>query len=206
MRRRTLPALAAAAVMACTPGQTERRGDAAETGMADTGAATTMTTGADTATTGTPAGENPAGLEGIFSRLELANTAEIETSRLAATRASSAEVKQIAQKLVTEHTRNRTELEALARKKGITPLDRAGGSTARDTSGVLALEGLAGAAFDSAFVAAQIEVHQANLHAIRNQLLPSAQDADVRQYLEKTQTAMQGHLADLEQMQGGSGS
>jgi putative membrane protein len=198
MRITFLPALA------CTPGQTERRGDASESGMADS--ANVSTNPADTATSGTPTGANTAGLEGIFSRLELANTAEIETSRLGVSKAQSPKVKQIAQQLVTHHTQNRTELEALAKKKGITPLDRAGGSTTRDTSGTLALKGLDGAAFDSAFVAAQIEAHQANLDAIRNQMLPSTQDPEVRQFLEKTQTAMQKHLTSLRQAQGRSTS
>jgi putative membrane protein len=194
MRSSVIPAVAAALVMACTPAQTERRGDrsaGAETGMS----------GSDTATSGTPTGETAPALSGILSRLELANTAEIETSELASSQAQSPEVKRIARRLVTEHTENRSELEALAKQKGADLIDAAGGSTKRDTAGVLALKGLQGAAFDSAFVAAQIETHRANLDAIQNQLLPSTQDQEVRRYLEKTQAAMRQHLASLEQAQ-----
>ena len=195
MRWSVVSAVAAALVMACTPAQTERRG------ARDAGAETAMNA-ADTASSGTPTGETAPSLSGLLSRLELANTAEIETGRLATTQARSPAVKQIARQLVTEHTKNRSELETLAQQKGVEILDPAGGSTTRDTSGVLALKGLKGAAFDSAFVVSQIETHQANLDAIRNQLLPSAQDQEVRRYLEKTQAAMQKHLESLQQVQG----
>jgi putative membrane protein len=195
MRSLMIPAAAAAFMMACTPAQTERRsGD-------DTGAETGMRAG-DTATTGTPMGDRAPSLSGIVSRLELANWAEIETSRLATTQARSAQVKEIARQLVTDHTKSRSELEALAKQKGIDVLPPEGGSTRQDTIGVLALKGLKGAAFDSAFVQAQIKVHQENLDAIQNQLLPSAQDEELRQYLEKTQADMQKHLAKLQQIQG----
>jgi putative membrane protein len=193
MRVMMLPALVAAGLMACTPGETERRsGDPDESGMA----------ARETASTGTPTGTNAPGLSGVFSRLELANTAEIETSRLVAEKARSAEVKQLARRILDHHVKNRSELEALAKKKNVDVLPPAGGTTARDTSGVLALRGLEGAALDSAYVESQIEAHRANIDAIRNQMLPSTDDADVRQFLQKTVASMEEHLTGLEQAQG----
>ena len=195
MRMLVVPALVAAGLMACTPGETERRhGDADESAMVSK----------DTASTGTPVGTGAAGLNGVFSRLELANTAEIETSRLVAEKSRSAEVKQLARRIQNDHTANRKELEALAKRKGVDPLPPSGGSTARDTSGVLALKGLEGAALDSAYVGAQIEAHQANIDAIRNQLLPSTDDAEVRRFLEKTVASMEDHLTNLEKVRGPS--
>jgi putative membrane protein len=177
----------------------DRRQDAAaggsESGMrADTG-------GTDTASSGTPTGEGGASLSGILSRLELANSAEIQISELGTSRAQSPRVKQIAQTLVASHEKNRQELEALAKEKGVSLLPAAGGNTARDTAGVLALRSLKGAEFDSAFVSAQIEAHQANIDAIRRQMLPAAQDQDVRQYLQKTLAAMEKHLTTLQEIQ-----
>jgi putative membrane protein len=171
-----------------------------ETGMtADTGGSAAA---GDTASTGTPTGEGPASLSGILSRLELVNTAEIQTSELAAKQAQSPAVKKIAGMLVTHHQKNRTELETLAQQKGVDLVPASGGNTARDTAGVLALRSLQGADFDTAYVAGQLEAHRSNLDAIRNQMLPAAQDADVRRFLEKTQTAMEKHLANLEEIQG----
>jgi len=71
----------------------------------------------------------------------------------------------------------------------------------RDTSGVLALKSLEGAEFDSAYVTAQLEAHRANIDAIRAQLLPAAQDADARQFLQKTLAAMEKHQAALQGVQ-----
>ena len=204
MRPKFAPIVGLAVLFACT--QNDRRDTAAgggsEIGMsADTTVGSDTVVGTDTASSGTATGAGDASLSGIFSRLELANTAEIQTSELAATQARSPEVRRMAQRLVTDHTKNRNELEALAQSKGVNVLPPAGGNTARDTSGVLALKSLEGAEFDSAFVAAQVEAHRTNIDAIRNQMLPAAQDADVRQHLQKTQTAMEKHLADLQEIQ-----
>jgi putative membrane protein len=192
-----LPAVAVV-LSACSPGQTDRRQGAADAGSSSD----TITTGSvDTASSGTPTGEGTASASGILSRLEEANSAEIESSRLAARQGQTPAVRKIAQQLVLQHDRNRKELEALAQRKQIDLVGRAGGTTVRDTSGVLALKGLSGARFDSAFVAAQIQAHRTNIEAIQGQMLPAASDPDIRQYLEKTRAEMEKHLADLEAAQ-----
>jgi putative membrane protein len=155
----------------------------------------------DTASSGTPTGEGPASLSGVLSRLEEANSAEIETSKLAARQGQSPAVRQIAQQLVVQHDRNRKELEALAQRKKIELLGRAGGSTARDTAGVLALKGMSGREFDSTYVSGQIQAHRANIEAIQDQMLPAAADPDVHQYLAKTRADMEKHLAALQAAQ-----
>ena len=204
MRPTFVPTVGLAVLFACTPGgrQDSARPGESETGLStDTTLSTDTAVGTDTASSGTATGAGEASLSGVLSRLELANSAEIQTGKLAAKQARSAEVKRIAQQLVTEHTKNRGELEALAQNKGVNVLPPEGGNTARDTAGVLALKGLEGAAFDSAFVAAQVEAHRTNIDAIRNQMLPATQDIDVRQFLEKTQQAMEKHLTSLQEIQ-----
>ena len=197
MRHHIATTMGLALLLAC--GQTGR--DTAPAAGAEAGGETGMTSG-DTASSGTPTGEGEASLSGILSQLELANTAEIQTSELATERAQSPAVKEMATQLLAHHRKNRTELEALAREKSTELVPAAGGSTSRDTSGAQPLRGLEGAAFDSAFVAGQIQAHRTNIDAIGNQLLPAAQDADVREYLQKTQAAMEKHLAGLEDIQG----
>jgi putative membrane protein len=192
-----LPAVAVV-LSACSPGQTDRRQGAADAGSSSD----TITTGSvDTASSGTRTGEGAASASGILSRLEEANIAEIETSKLAARQGQTPAVRKIAQQLVMQHDQNRKELEALAQRKQIELVGRSGGSTVRDTSGVLVLKGLTGRQFDSAFVAAQIEAHRTNIEAIQGQLLPAASDPDIRQYLEKTRAEMEKHLASLEAAQ-----
>lgn len=190
-------------LLACGPGERESAPSAGgnESGMAGDTAAVSAAPG-DTASSGTATGKGEASLSGILSRLELANTAEIQTSRLATEQAQSPAVKKIAEQLLAEHTKNRETLESLAQQKGVDLVSVAGGTTARETTGVLALKSLSGADFDTAFVAAQVEAHRTNINAIENQLLPAAEDADVRGYLQKTQAAMEKHLANLQEIQG----
>ena len=203
MRPRITTIMGLALLFACGEGGREGApgaGTAGETGMSADTAGTAS--GDDTASTGTPTGTGEASLSGLLSRLELANTAEIETSELATKQAQSPAVKKMASTLLAHHRQNRTELESLAQQKNVDLVPAEGGSTSRDTAGVLALRGLQGAAFDSAFVTAQIEAHETNIDAIRSQLLPAAQDAEVRQFLQKTQTAMEKHLGGLREIQG----
>jgi putative membrane protein len=196
MRPHVTTIMGLALLLACGGGDREAApaggtaGGANETGMS-----------ADTASTGTPTGEGEASLGGILSRLELANTAEMQTSELATKQARAPAVKRMAEQLLTHHRQNRTELRTLAKQKGVDLVPAQGGSTARDTAGVLALRSLEGADFDTAFVAGQIEAHRTNIDAIRHQMLPAAQDAEVRQFLQKTQAAMEKHLAGLEEIQ-----
>lgn len=202
MRRCLVITVGLSLLLACGTGERENLPAAGgnESGMAADTAAVSTAPG-DTASSGTPTGERDARLGGILSRLEVANTAEIQTSRLATERAQSPAVKQIAEQLLAQHTKNREALEALAQQKGVDLVPAAGGSTVRDTVGEAALRSLSGADFDTAFVAAQVEAHRTNIDAVRNQLLPTADDADVRSYLQKTQAAMEKHLADLQEIQ-----
>ncbi len=187
-----------ALLLACGGGER----DAAPPGTAGEAAGETGMAAGDTASSGTPTGEGEASLSGILSRLELANTAEIQTSEAATQRARSPAVKKMATQLLTHHRQNRTELEALAKQKGIELVAPVGGNTARDTSGVLVLKSLEGAAFDSAFVAGQVEAHRTNIDAIQGQLLPAARDPQVREYLQKTLASMQKHQRELQELQG----
>lgn len=152
--------------------------------------------------TGMTAGDTvraEAGLNGILSRLEIANAAEIRSAELAAERAEASAVKAIANRLETDHARNQSELQSLAGQKDVDLVPASGGRTPPDTAGLVALKGLEGADFDSAFVLGQIRAHEANIEAIEQQLLPATDDAEVRRFLEQTVTAMKQHLDGLEQ-------
>ncbi|MBA3521464.1 MAG: DUF4142 domain-containing protein [Gemmatimonadales bacterium] len=193
MRSATLSALALAALIGCSPGSNDRQqgGAAGESGMGDT-------MGAPLGDTASATGSNtPVTPAGILSQISTSNAAEITMSRPAAKKAQSPAVKQIANQLVKEHTQNQKELEALARQVDV-DLTAAAGGSAPDSA---EMAGLSGAEFDRAFVGKQIEAHQANISSVQNQFLPAAQNPQVRSYLQKTLTSLQGHLASLEKAQ-----
>jgi putative membrane protein len=198
-------------VLACSSGDNRRGGD---TGMADSAAGglsshDTMPSMSDSGvTTGAVSGNTAATPVGILSELNVANTTEIQLSTLASKKASSAQVKAIARKLATDHTRNREQVRALAQKLDVTLTPKQGGSvSAADSAAMPAdLEGKSGADFDQAFVQHEIQDHQANIDRIQSQILPSVQNDQIKSYLQKTVTEMQGHLSSLKQVQQQLGS
>jgi putative membrane protein len=150
--------------------------------------------------TGGVAGEGETTPAGVLSQMNVANTTEIGLSKLATRKASSPQVKQIARKLVADHTKNREEVRALAQKVNVTLTPTQGGSISSADSAALPqdLQNLSGAAFDKAWLRHQIEAHNTNIQRIQNQTLPAVQDPRIKTYLQKTLTDMQTHLASLE--------
>ncbi|HZB27575.1 MAG TPA: DUF4142 domain-containing protein [Gemmatimonadales bacterium] len=201
-----IPSAAALLLMiSCSPDSNRQGGD---TGMAEgapggiSSRDTMPRSGADTA------GMDDAGPAGVLSQMNVANTTEIQLSTLAAKKASAPAVKQIAQKLTTDHTKNREQVQALARQLGVNLVPVKGGSvSAADSVAMPAdLVGKAGAEFDRAFIEHEIQDHQANTQRIETQLLPAAESPQLKEYLEKTLTEMKGHLASLEQVRQQLGS
>jgi putative membrane protein len=63
------------------------------------------------------------------------------------------------------------------------------------------LQAKTGAEFDRAFIQHEIDDHQSNVDKIQKQILPSLQNEQIKTYLQKTVTEMQGHLSSLKQVQ-----
>lgn len=193
MRSGGFTTVALSLLISCSPAA---GGRGTETGMADDPALSTTRDSAGAYAGGaTPAG--------MFSQLYVANTTEIQLAKLAAKQATSPEVRRIARKLATDHSKNRDQLRALAQKLSV-PLDPSPGgkiSAADSAAAPPGLLGKRGPDFDRAFLAHEIEAHRNNIGKIRSQLLPAAPNDQVKTYLQKTLAEMQDHLADLEQVQ-----
>jgi putative membrane protein len=201
MRSAILPAAALALLTFCSPGNNRQ----SDTGMASDGSGGMSSR--DTAPSSAPApaatdtgGTTEATPAAILSQMNVSNTMEIQLSRLAAKQATSPAVKRIATQLVTDHSKNRQEVTALAKKLKVSLTPAAGGNvTAADSAAMPAdLKSATGAEFDRAFVQHQIQLHHSNMEKIQNQTLPAVQDTQVKAYLQKTLKEMQGHLATLE--------
>lgn len=201
MRSALLPAAALALLTFCSPGN-DRQSD---TGMAndpaggmssrDTAASSAPAPAGGAAGTGTEA-TPPA----ILSQMNVANTMEIQLSRMASKQATTPAVKRIAAQLVTDHSKNRNEVTALAKKLNASLTPAAGGSVSASDSAAMPaeLQGKSGAEFDRAFIQHQIQLHRNNIAKIESQLLPAVQEPQLKAYLQKTLKEMQGHLATLE--------
>jgi putative membrane protein len=178
--------------------------------MADNGAGgfnsrdtipTPTTTAADTSTR--PAASVASESAGILSQLNLANTTEIQLASLAAKKASSPQVKQIAARLAADHRKNREQLGALAQKLNVALTPAQGGNVSAADSVVTPpdLQQTTGRGFDRAFIQQEINDHQSNIEKLQTQAIPSAENAEIKSYLQQTLSEMQSHLARLKQVQ-----
>jgi putative membrane protein len=142
---------------------------------------------------------------GILGVLDASNAGEIAIATLAQRKAHSPEVKQVARMLVTDHTKNRQQVQRLAQRTGDAPKPTAEAS-ADAAAARRNLEQKSGVDFDRAFLDQQIRHHQAELDQLRNVLLPAARDEQTRTLIEQTIPVVEGHLATLQQLAGGKPS
>ncbi len=137
-----------------------------------------------------------------------ANDADIENGRLAQERGRSADVKSFGALMVSDHTALNEQAGQLAQAAGLTPADNA-------TSQQLAtqhqavkqrLEQLQGAAFDTAYIANEVNFHQTVLDALDQTLIPNAQNPDLRNLLNTARTQIEAHLNRARDIQGKLGN
>ncbi len=209
MRSTLLPAAALALLTFCSPGN-DRQSD---TGMANDGSGGMSSRDTVPSSTPAPAGGDTGGSTeatpaAILSQMNVANTMEIQLSRMASKQATSSAVKRIATQLVTDHSKNRQEVTALAKKLNVSLTSAGGGNiSASDSAAMPAqLQGASGTEFDRAFIQHQIQAHQNNIQKIQSQMLPAVQEPQLKAYLQKTVKEMQGHLATLEKTEQGMSS
>ena len=116
---------------------------------------------------------------------------EIESSRLALERATSAHVKQMAQQLIDDHTRTSGELMQLAQSSGMTPpaaLD------AKHAAMMTRLRGRSGAEFEREYVrTAGVRAHESAVKLFRDQSR-KGRDAELRAFAARTLPALEAHL------------
>jgi putative membrane protein len=132
-----------------------------------------------------------------------ANQVDVDAGKLAKSRAHSKDVKKFAQQMITDHTAVNKQATALAKKLKVTP-------EASDTSRSLkkggddnlaALKKLKGAAFDKAYVDHEVAYHQAVLDAIDKTLVPSADNAELKDLIVKVRPAFVAHLEHAQHLQ-----
>lgn len=158
-------------------------------------------TGSSTSMNAAPA-VKPMTDAGIFAMLAAANQGEIDAGKMAETKATSASVRSFAHDMVAAHTRMLNDGNALAKKLNITPDTTAADSiNAMNQSTASTLSSTAkGAAFDSAYVNAQVAGHQYVLNMIKT-AEGQAQNADLKSALTATEPKVQQHLDRIQAIQ-----
>jgi predicted outer membrane protein len=130
--------------------------------------------------------------------LALANLAEIEAGKLAVTKASDADVKKFAQKMVDDHGKQLQELQSLAQSRNV-QLPTA--PDAKHQREMKKLQDLSGADFDRAYMRAQIKDHR-DAHKLAESTAKRGKDPEVKAAAEKAAPEIQDHLKMAQQISG----
>ena len=133
----------------------------------------------------------------FMTKAALGGMAEIELGKLAATKAQNPEVKQFAQKMVTDHTKAADELKAMAGEKNFSMPVRL---DAKHQAVLDKLNGLSGAEFDKAYVEAMVADHEETVATFKSEA-EGGKDADAKAWAGKTLPTLQMHLEMIKAIQ-----
>lgn len=139
----------------------------------------------------------------IASIVVTANQVDIDAGKLAQTRASNADVKAFAERMVVDHTGVNKSATELAGKLNVTPEDNPTSQSLK-TGGdknVAKLKTLQGAEFDKAYVDHEVAYHTQVLDAVDKVLIPSASNAELKALLVKVRPAFVAHLEHSKHLQ-----
>ena len=126
----------------------------------------------------------------LFLRHEAQGSAyELAIARLAVTKAVRPEVKAYAETVVNDHEAYNGALRDLAKAKGVT---LPGGMTARAQAQLHQLSGLAGAAFDRAFIREAKRINADDIRDFRRQASRTA-DPEIRDFVQRFLAVDQKH-------------
>jgi putative membrane protein len=173
----------------------------------DTAADTTATTAAPPVDTAKPAAAAAPNDAQIAHVAVTANSIDSAAGVMAKKNGSAKAVKDFAQTMITDHGAVNKQAVALATKLNVTPEDndisrqlKSGADQSQAN-----LQGLTGAAFDSAYIAHEVDYHQAVLDALDKTLVPGAQNAELKGLLEKVRPNIAAHLERAKSVQASLG-
>ena len=119
-----------------------------------------------------------------------ANLAEVEAGKVAASKASSPEVKKYAEKMVAEHTKMVDEGKQLAQKKGVKPDE---GMDGKHKKNVAELNKKSGADFDREYMEQMVQDHEGALKLVQR-VAKEAKDPELKAMAQKAEPHVKAHL------------
>ncbi|HWB47350.1 MAG TPA: DUF4142 domain-containing protein [Hyphomicrobiaceae bacterium] len=134
----------------------------------------------------------PAEAVTFAKKVAAANTFEIQSSKLAGTRSQSADVKAFANQMITDHTKAGEDFKAAVQQANVQPAP-AEVPNAKDKKTLARLEKANGAAFDKAYVSAQLKAHKEAVALFRS-YAKSGRSVPLKQFASKTLPTLQHHL------------
>jgi putative membrane protein len=149
----------------------------------NSGAMTTQSTSTDSA---------------FVEALAQGDMAEVAAGKLAAQRGQTQGIKDFGQKMVTDHSKNDSELKTLAKARGVelpaTVDEEHAGATAK-------LEDASSGKFDADYIHAQVKAHEKTVQLLENEI-HHGQDSAVKEFAQKTLPVVSHHLAMAKELEG----
>jgi putative membrane protein len=116
--------------------------------------------------------------------------AEVQAAQLAAQQATSPQIKQFAQRMITDHTAANSELQQIAKQANI---DLPAQPTGKDAAEGQKLRGIKGTAFDQAYAQDELRDHKETV-ALFQKEATSGEDPALKAFAQKTLAILQQHL------------
>jgi putative membrane protein len=134
--------------------------------------------------------EKPISDSEFVKKVSCAGMAEVKAGEIAMQKANDPKVKELAQKVIDEHTKANKELEELASRKGWT-VEKA--IEDKHQKEIDRLSNMSGQEFDKAFADCQVKAHEEAVKLFENESR-SGQDADLKSWAAKTLPTLREHL------------
>lgn len=138
----------------------------------------------------------------IAQIVKTADEAEIDAAKLAKRHATNDQVKNFAEQMIKDHKDDKNENKDVAKKNKISEekSDESKSLKKMAEQKESDLKKLKGAEFDKAYIQSQIDMHKDLLQKLESDYIPKANNPELKAYLEKTKTAVQGHLSKAEEI------
>ena len=132
-----------------------------------------------------------------------ANQIDIDAGKLAQSKSTNAQVKELAMRMVEDHTSVNAKAGALAQKLNLTPQESDTSRSLKQGADktMTQLQSLEGAAFDKAYVDNEVAYHKAVIDVMNKQLVPGAKNAELKALLVQSGPAFKAHLKHAQQVQ-----
>jgi putative membrane protein len=125
---------------------------------------------------------------------------DVDAGKQALDKSKNEAVRAFAQQMVGDHTAVNDQALALVKKLNVTPEDNATSKslTSQAEAERTKLAGLSGAAFDKAYVDNEVAYHKTVNAALKDTLIPDAQNPELKGLLQSGLTLFQAHLEHAE--------
>ena len=132
-----------------------------------------------------------------------ANQVDIDAGNLAAKKSHTKDVRDFAQRMITDHTGVNKSAVDLVTKLKVTPEDNSTSQSlkAGGEENLKSLKTLNGAAFDKAYVDHEVAYHEQVLDAVDKVLIPNATNAELKALLVQVRPAFVAHLEHAKRIQ-----